>query len=555
MILTDERILESLKCEDKLKELKEEHSKLVMHVHGIGVTEYLNKIEGLENETQISLRKKLTKSNKNIISDILRPVDKIFKAQGGSKEYLLDNSKKEAFEDKLSVIYNDQSFFKWLKTYFLDKYVIDPNGVYLFEHDEGEAYPTYKSILTIREYQQNGLSLEFIIFEPVEVEENNKKIKKVRVYDDEGDKMYKLENDKITLIEDETFDNPWAYVPAVLCSDVVNPLTDYKESFLYAQIDMLDEYLRENSVKTLAKYHHGFPLYWEYMSLCPVCKGEQYIKIKEKTEKCYSCAGTGYATKKDVSDIKRIKPPDTNESPTIAPDVAGYIVPPIDSLEFMNDDLKLLRDMTYYSLWGVLLNRDDTEKTAFEVAINTQPMQDKLNDVTNSLDVIETALIDILGDYYYKGQYKGSSINNGRYYMIMSPNDIMKIYLEHKEKNASQTILNNELRDYYNALYQYDPHKRAAYIKLIQVEPFVHYTINEAKEFAPIEELNKKIYYSQWITTKDLEYFSTKSVEALQNDLSQYVTQKLKENETKNLQRVQGEIPGQGDGGENANKT
>ncbi len=63
---------------------------------------------------------------------------------------------------------------KWLKTYFVDKYVIDPNGFFLIEYKNTEAYPTYKSILTVADYVQKGQSLEYIIFEPVTIKEENK---------------------------------------------------------------------------------------------------------------------------------------------------------------------------------------------------------------------------------------------------------------------------------------------------------------------------------------------------------------------------------------------
>ena len=162
-----------LRAEDKKNEhflmlvtLKEQHKKLRMHVHGTNVIDYIVKLEGLENKTKIELRQRLSRSNRSLFSDILRPVDKIFSKQGGSKDYHIKSDKKrKEFTETLSKINKGHSFMKWLKTYFIDKYVIDPNGFFLIEHINCEAYPTYKSILTVADYIQVGQSLYYVIFE------------------------------------------------------------------------------------------------------------------------------------------------------------------------------------------------------------------------------------------------------------------------------------------------------------------------------------------------------------------------------------------------------
>lgn len=523
--------------DDRITTSKKEHKKLLMHVHGIGVGEYITKLEGLENDIKIKIRKKLSRSNTDLFADILRPADKIFSAKGGSKTYELSDSQIEDFRNKLSKTKDGLSLAKWIQNIWFDKYVIDPNGIILVENEEAEerfAYPTYRSILSIRDYKFTGVKLDYIIFEPIK---DDKGIEYVRVYDDVEDALYRVNGDDWEKIEDDTYTNKWGYVPAITCSDLVNPVTFYKKTPIYEQVELADEYLRENSVKTLFKYHHGFPFFWQYMAACPTCKGTGMYNNKT----CPTCNGTKYAMKKDVSDVTYLKPPKDNDQPQIAPDIAGYVTPPIDSWQQMTTELTMLRDMMYYSHWGTIINRDDNEKTAFEVSVNTQPMQDRLNQYADSIEIVESCLTDILGKFYYADAYKGSQINYGRNYIILSPNQLMEEYLTDKQKGLGQTILNDKLSKYYESLYKNDSFKLIIFKKLIQVEPFIHNTLKEVKDLQVSSiEYNKKLYYNDWLSSLDADYIFTNEVGKLQKDLEEFTITKLKENETKSIQRVEG---------------
>ena len=175
---------------------------------------------------------------------------------------------------------------KWLKTYFVDKYVIDPNGFFLIEYKDAEAYPTYKSILTVVDYVQKGQSLEYVIFEPVTIKlENKEDYTTVRVYDDKADYTYPINLKDWTIQEPtEEFKNPWEKVPAVLCSDIEDTLTGYKQTPIYEQVEDADEYLRLNSVNTLQYYHHGFAKFWKHGTPCKKCYGLGEIQVPDNGE-------------------------------------------------------------------------------------------------------------------------------------------------------------------------------------------------------------------------------------------------------------------------------
>lgn len=532
MILSENQIIEKYNNPDNRLELaKKEHKELLMQVHGIGLTDFITKIEGLENAEKIALRKKLSISNKSLWSEVFRPTDKIFKANGGSRNYNLKTKKQTAdFRSILGNITEGISLRKWMENYWLDKVAVDPNGIFLVEHDGKNAYPTYKSIASIKDYIADGQTLEYIIFEAEEIKAENKKddYELLRVYDDEGDKLFKKVGDELILIEDQTYSNPWGKVPGVVISDLIDTITGLKDSTITNEKEIANEYLRENSVFTLFKYHHGFPFFWQYMSACPTCHGKRYVDGKE----CKVCNGTGFQLKKDVSDVTYIKPPSDKEQPIVAPNLAGYVVPPLESAKWMSEELSRLKQEIIISHWGTMIEIKGIEKTATEVTLNAQPIQDRLNKYSDSEEIVEGKITDFLGYYYYGDTYKGSSINNGRNYIIKGSEVLLKEYMTAREQGSSETTLNDMLIQYYDTLYQNDSKNLVIHIKLIQVEPMVHYSVADVLTMQlPQNIKNNKIYYTEWLSTIDKEDLFLKTDSQLRDSLNKYVKSKSKDNE------------------------
>lgn len=530
MILTKEQAQQRFEKPDpKLGELKKQHKKFLMHVHGNNLSDYLKKISGLENKQQIDLRQKYARSNKDLFSNILRPTDKVFSAKGGNKEYNIsgDNNLK-VFRETLSEITEGMSLSKWLQNYFLDKYAVDPNGVFLIENANSQAYPTYKAITSIRDYKASGQRLEYIIFEPEKRKINDQEHDFIRVYDDKEDKLYKIEGEKWVRQPKETFPNHWGYVPGIVISDLVDTVTGYKRSSIEEQIDLADEYLRDASVKTIYKFAHGFPLFWMYLQQCPHCKGEGEINAKT----CNYCNGTGYSLKKDVSDIIGIKPPEGPDDVTITPDVAGYVTPPSENLEQMTNELKLLRDMMYFSHWGTVIQRGENE-TATGRFIDAMPVNDRLNQYADSIEDVEQKLTDIIGQFYFPNSYQSASINYGRRYIIETPDQLYDKYIKGREQGAHVVVQNYMVDQYFQAQFANDNFSLTIHRKLYDLDPFPNLNITDV----PVNNLDyyKKLYLHEWRRTlKDFDIYKTPFQE-LDNKLSQYVKLKQLTNGTNEI--------------------
>jgi len=177
------------------------------------------------------------------------------------------------------------------------------------------------------------------------------------------------------------------------------------------------------------------------------------------------------------------------------------------------------------------------EKTAFEVGVNLQPVQDKLDVYSSCLEVIEKHITDLLGQAYYKNVYKGCKVNRGRQYIIYSADDLMKKYNNTRKAGANVTALNDLLEKYYEALFRNDSTSLEISKKLIYVEPFVHNTIDEVGKWQlSNDEYLKKVFYQEWLSTMNNTDLYSLSVEKLKVKLSDYVKQKSLKDETKDLQ-------------------
>src|SRR5688572_14772223 len=140
-----------------------ESRKLTAHITGVGSDKELSMITGLENETQLTLRKNYHRSNKDIFGRIHRPEDKIFSSKGGSTLYDMSPKLQKDFILKLKDVYNGFSVRGWVESFAKPYFHTDPMGLVLIEVGYETAYPTYKSINSIHDYALKGRDVEYLV--------------------------------------------------------------------------------------------------------------------------------------------------------------------------------------------------------------------------------------------------------------------------------------------------------------------------------------------------------------------------------------------------------
>jgi len=507
------------------------NSKLAMHVNGVGTEEYIEELSGIESAQEKELRARLVRSNKGIFSTLLRPFDRVFSAGGGSVFY--DVPDVNTFTNYLSDLNNGMGLRPWLKKRWKNKFIVDPNGVLLIENDsEGNPEPTYKAITTIHDYCQKGIHLDYIIFVPFGKGDKSfdaydlKDGKNYyRVIDDEKDIIVESEGDYAMIVDELTIKVEIGMVPAVLCSDILDNESNGKASPIQDVIDIADEYLRDTSIHSVYKILHSYPVFWAYLPECTHCDGTGKVQGEnEQDHTCPKCHGYKKDLRKDVSKIYALDPPNPDES-SIAPP-AGYVQPDVSSWTEQRTELDWLQRLMHFAMWGTHTREQATNETATGRYIDSQPVNDRLDDVSETAENIETALTDIIGWILYAQRYKGSSIGLGRRYMIESPEAIWKRYETARTNGAPLATLDYMLLQFYESEFKSQPMRYQVFEKLIYVEPFVHIKMEDI-DGLPVEpqEKLKKYYFSEWLGTMEEGEILMTDTEKLRISLTDYVKQ------------------------------
>ena len=168
-MLDSQEVIELIKngVSDRIADAREYADVVNMHVTGKDVKKYTEELNNHESAKQKELREELLKSNKSLFSFLIRPLDKIFTAKGGSVSYNVAESQVDTIKDGVSDIANGLSIKEYLKKTVKAMYVIDPNGFVMVDVDEEgglstKVYTTHDVIW----YENRGNEIKGIIFNP-----------------------------------------------------------------------------------------------------------------------------------------------------------------------------------------------------------------------------------------------------------------------------------------------------------------------------------------------------------------------------------------------------
>lgn len=509
-----------------------EHKRLNVHINGgqAQTAAYLEAIDTIENSNQLHLRQKFLTTNKHALSNLSRPIDKVFSAKGGGNLY---NTKTDARDKKLrnilSNVRHGKNIRNWIKDIQANKYYTDSAGLVFFEWNKKDTYPTIKSIQSIQNYESDGRELEWVLFEPIiEVVDGKETENKLyRFVDDSKDYLIREKNNQFEVIEEETFKNPFGKVPAIINSDIINSELTHNESPFEVVVSLADHYLRTGTIKNLNEFLHGYPIFWRYLTDCKRCKGTGMISGND----CAYCNGTGVNLSKDVTDIIQLERP-TNEQPVLAPDVAGYVTPDITSWQEMRTEQEYIMALMELTMWGSKMQKDVNNETATAAFLNVQPVNDRLNSFSDAFEDMEKKMTDLIGVFYLKN-YEGSSINYGRRYLVELPEAIWNKYEKARREGVSKIALDYLMVQFYQAEYSNDIESLAIAQKGIKLEPFIHKTDEELVALPVSQEDKKaKIYFNEWFKSLDTLELLSRDINELSNLYSEFLTTKNIDNGT-----------------------
>jgi len=498
----------------------------------------IDKIEYIESENKAKARKKFARNVVHVSGRLLRPVANVYSANGGSIHIDLEGDEKEILINKMSRTRDGKSLREWLKTFWMPLYHSDPNGVIFIEYttkDELDCWPTYKQISHIQAYKPKGQLLEWILFAPTDVVIDGKKEQVIRLVDDVQDRTYQKKGDEFILLQtigdkSVTFPHPFGQVPALINSDIENFRGNNRLTPVEAIIPNLEEYARDQSIKTIYKTRMGLPTEWKLSDQCGVCLGSG--KNKDKDGACPECDGHGYYTGKDITDIKYIATPESDEAPIRGEDTGGFISPPTEVLQEFRDELKDLDESMHSTHWGTLAGFTTVvQKTATQVFFDSQPMTDKLNDYGDVAEMMEGQIVEWFANLLVPTKTDKSeniaSISYGRRYIIDPPDVILEKYERAKKEGDNNTILDRLFNEYLTARYRRDLNFLRIMLLKASIEPYLHLKSDEVLIYFGAIEVQKKILFQNWWATLSSSDFD-KSVETLKTEFDKWFTDQNK---------------------------
>lgn len=510
--------------------------KLIMHMTGVGLDSYIERMEHFEKPELLAIRKKYTRSNKDMFSRLHRPIDKVWTARGGSVYYGVPDNQAKRLKAALSNVEHGYNIRKWLEVFWMAPYHYDPMGLIFMEIGNGETYPTYKSVNDVYDYQLSGRRVEYVVFK------TDQKIDKVkagqaiqlpvyRVVDDAFDYLVTWDGENYSVINKQTYPNYFQRVPATIISDIYDPIRGHYISPDDAIIEIADQYLKEGSVLNVFKNYFGFQQKWAYKAPCKSCQGTGYMGGEE----CRSCGGGGWQVTSDVSEIIGLPFPSNKEDAIVAPDVAGFIYPDVATWDKQDSSIEALYDLAYATKWNPdhkikqnpVKNGGDQQQTATEVVFDEQPKIEALNKYADAAEDMEKFITDCIGNFLFNFTYPGADINYGRRYIIESPDQLLDKLQKLIQGGASAEITMDAAIDYYHSKFQGDSVQLSLALKLLQVEPLPFYTIVQAKAILPQDEYNKKVYYNFWRQEYTNDMLIGPSAKELRQQLADYTAQKI----------------------------
>lgn len=546
MILSPDKIKEliSAPVDDRIVAARDMCDKLMLHVEGIGLQKFLARINNYENDAQFRAREKHAISLKFVTEELLRPTDNAFNARGGSSnfKFIDDNDEKEKeLTNKLANIRNSHSLSWYIENEWFNKFITDPNGLIMIESDgenieesKRKAYPTYKSISSIKTYEQIGIYVEYVVFEPHKKET----VKSTKLFggkpteteyywivDDENWYLAIKIGDNIEVIE--TLKHGFDRVPAILCSDIIDNVTGWKKSPIDAQIELLDKLTTSTSVINIVEFAHNYPRPYLFADKCQRCNGTGNIGTGNKWVSCDNPAcNNGSLLRRDVTDTILMKVPNTDEGETLIKSPGGYLSLPTEPLDLMYKSNDRLWNRIFFSQWGTVISKDSGKdySTATGRYIDAQPVNNRLNKYSKSIERAHTALANFIGKFYYPLTFKEAFIQYGRRYLIETPDQIWEKYKTAKQADAPISSLDILLSQYVESEYRENETMYIVEMKKVKLEPFVHWSMKLVRESQTIsdEDKQRKEFFSEWLSTKSVEEIYSTKIEELRTQLADY---------------------------------
>jgi len=474
----------------------------------------IEQIEKIESPDRAASRIKYSKDIRDMFDRVMQPRINVFTASGGSVHNDIKNKgQKEKFIKSLANFKGQKSIKKYLSEDFFRLGDVDPNGIIFLEYvKDVDIWPTYKSIYDIRYYESNGQLLNVLLFEPKIITYEKLSIMLWRLVDNKREWLIKQNGTEYTVVEEGTFEHPFGNVPATILSDIQEVGSEMRVSALFPIEELSKDYARDKSIKTIFKFQSGFPLFWRYFNQCRTCQGTG----KTGENVCVACSGSGDLNKADVTDVIKIETPRDSDAAIIAPNIAGFISPDLDTWKQYDSELVNSEELIDSTMWGTKRVKQSGSETATGRFIDVQPVKNKLDIFADNAEWTENQL-SLWTENWVAGMPKDKNeyhISYGRNYIIESSDVLEDKYNKSRESGANSTVLDKLLDEWILSVYQNNPILLDQMQKKRLIEPYIHLSINQVSEIFGRKAANTIVMFVDFWEAAD----KTKTAEMLNTE-------------------------------------
>lgn len=513
---------------------------LYKYVTGEGLVESIGYLPYFEKAAITDLKKKLVKSTRDMVTRLLQPMDRVFTAKGGVRAYYLPENKEEEFADYLDNVRKGMSMKEWMQNVSFKAYLCDPMSLMFTEiGKDGNPYPTYKSTEAIYCYLLNGRTPEAVCF-ALSDEEIKALVKQNIIPEPENDAtIYRIVDglqDIIGSYSAKVFTRHYSSkhgfkgVPGLITSDILAYDGKTYESPLMPVIELIAEYFDGDADKALYKKAQLHPREWSIVLDCPKCEGE---KIRGG-EDCDHCNGTGIQPHLKIADRINVVIGEDGKAAVPTPP-GGYYSAPVEPWDKIKEDLAFIEmqcENTLYEKRGQ--NKvtgpqvKDAEVTATGEIMQEKSKEPKLKKISKWGAGTEKKLTDWIKQIKYRSNTDSTVVWGDRY--LHGTVDELAIEYHNMVKNgAPAAFLDSMLLDILEAKFETNPLELAKQKKLIYVEPYVHYRIEQVAVWAIDDKVKlRKIYFPEWLNTMtNMDITNPKNTETvLLAMLDKYIAEK-----------------------------
>lgn len=577
-MLTPEQIGEII-TKDTYKADRQYHEYLRFQITGLSSQAQIEIIRGFESKHIKEVRDKYSTPINWLWEWVLQPINKIFSSNGGS--VIINDSSDKAKEElllKCANLKHSGTLREWMQKVWKENYLIDPAGIILMENDKEETWPVFYSIDSIKMYGRNGRFLDWVIFNPFDAKIGNQKVKLIRVIDETGDTVYKVDGKKVSKVDSykdiKTGEEKLGYyqlpkqfenvngkggIPAFLIGDIPdNQKQKEALSIIDKQLKLGKEYYQLDTIRIFTAIKNGYGTYYWYTRPCRQCSGEGFIGEHTEENQCKVCGGAGRIYPKNVNDIYLI---DVNSDDKLPEKPGGIIEGDIAGWKQYIEQLDIKAKQLELSHWGTHRTETGQNNTATGAFVDVQTANDKANMYASSAEIAESIIFRYIGAFH-SATFKNGYIVYGRRHQVESPDSIWDKYEKARSTGAPESTLNKLLLDYYESEYRNDYQNRTRVVKLMAVEPFVHMSVKEVinSTFIDDDEKYKKLYFSQWENSILPNEITTKTIDELKEMLELYVEEITSEFEddkinSKDLETNKNKDNGKEDDSDNGGET